>query len=76
MVDEDHNILFERFQTFYGKTVELDDNCVEMRILLDNLLKIEAKTPKQYSYFRGKLYVQQKLVIIGVIPKTILFKNL
>ena len=75
-MDDDHIILFERFQTFYGKTVESDEDRVEMRMLLDNLLKIEAKTRKQNSNFCGKLYVQQKLAIIGVIPKTILFKYL
>ena len=36
------------------KTVALDEDCVEMRMLLHNLLKIKAKTRKQYSNSRGK----------------------
>ena len=54
MVDDDHKFLFERFQTFYGKTDEMDEDCVQMRMLLHNLLKIKAITRKQYSNFCGK----------------------
>ena len=76
MEDDDLNIPLEKFQTLYGETVGLDVDFVEMRMLLDNLLEIEAITRKHHSKLCGKRYVQQKLVIIGVIPNSIPVKYL
>ena len=47
----DPNILHERIQNFYEKSFIPEEDCVEAKTILDELLKNEAITRKQGNNF-------------------------
>ena len=60
MEDIDPNILFEKLQLFYKKDFRSSEDLVDCKNSLDELLKIESITKREYNTIYRNLYLSKK----------------
>ena len=57
MEDDDPNILIANVQTLNERTFKWDEDCVDIRMLLEKTFKNKAITQKEENNLCGKFYV-------------------
>ena len=64
MIGVDPDILIEKFKSFWEKPFKTENDFDEVQILLDEFLRVNAITIKQYNNTRQKCDFEKRLQLL------------